>query len=329
VGADLLRDRIRDHDGAGGMARAAVRAQAAVHRVAGGLHRHIDDVWSGAVAGADRRLPGIARRLRRRNRAIVAGGDAGYLSNRAARADDGDLRHRHNGRANHGANARRLSHRHVQLALGVLRQPAIRHYRDHGASFAHAGDAATERNAVRLDRLLRAGNRHQLSAVDAGPRANGGLVQRARDYRGSSAGGPWLLPVRRAHVHSGGAVSAAAIVQGPQLHHRLRDDVLRRHRADCEFGANRSLPAKSGGLPGFHGGTDDGAARHRHHDLDADRRPHQRQIRGPAQADGVRADRSRADDAQHDDLAPRHAARRDHRDAGVPGILDGVRVQPE
>jgi DHA2 family multidrug resistance protein len=80
-------------------------------------------------------------------------------------------------------------------------KPAVRGDRDDGSSFPHAGDAARERNAVRLDRLLGAGDGARVPATDAGPRANAGLVQFARNHHRRRGGGARLLPVPRAHVH--------------------------------------------------------------------------------------------------------------------------------
>ena len=44
-----------------------------------------------------------------------------------ARLGDGDLGHGGDARPDHGPDARRLAHRRLFLALGVLRQPAVRH----------------------------------------------------------------------------------------------------------------------------------------------------------------------------------------------------------
>ena len=68
---------------------------------------------------------------------LSPGGDARHLSARQARLGDGDLGHGGDARADHGADARRLSHRFLFLALGVLRQPAVRnphHRRTCGSS---------------------------------------------------------------------------------------------------------------------------------------------------------------------------------------------------
>ena len=82
--------------------------------------------------------------------------DARHLSARAARLGDGDLGHGRDGRADPRADARRLSDRRLQLALGVLHQPAVRHPRRHRPVAVHAEDADASRAALRLDRLRRA-----------------------------------------------------------------------------------------------------------------------------------------------------------------------------
>ena len=77
-------------------------------------------------------VPAAAGRVRRGAGAAVAVGDARCLSGRGARLGHGDLGHRRDARPDHGADARRLAHRELQLALGVLHQPADRH--PHGRS---------------------------------------------------------------------------------------------------------------------------------------------------------------------------------------------------
>ena len=72
-------------------------------------------------------VPPAAGRFRRRAGAAVAVRDARCLSARGARLRHGDLGHRRDARADHGTDARRLADRQLQLALGVLHQPAGRH----------------------------------------------------------------------------------------------------------------------------------------------------------------------------------------------------------
>ena len=160
LGADLLRHRLGDHDRPG---RLDGRSASAARTCS-------SPAWSASPSprccaarpqtlGADRGLPHPAGHLRRRPGAAVAGHHARHLPVRAARPGDGDLRHRHHGRPDHGPDARRLPHRHLQLALGVLRQPAVRRARGHRADAVHAEDPAPPGAEVRLDRLRRAGAR--------------------------------------------------------------------------------------------------------------------------------------------------------------------------
>ena len=89
------------------------------------------------VDRADGRLPAAAGRVRRGAGAAEPGGDARHLSARPARLGDGDLGHGRDARADHGPDARRLAHQFLFLALGVLRQPAVRnphHRRPCGSS---------------------------------------------------------------------------------------------------------------------------------------------------------------------------------------------------
>ena len=79
------------------------------------------------VADAARAVPRAARRARREPRAAVASRAARHLSAREARLRDGALGHGRHGRPDLGPDARRLLDRVLQLALGVLHQPARRH----------------------------------------------------------------------------------------------------------------------------------------------------------------------------------------------------------
>ena len=65
-------------------------------------------------------------------------------SARGARLRDGDLGHRRDARPDHGPDARRLAHRQLQLALGVLHQSADRHRHRARPDGVHAGDRDAE-----------------------------------------------------------------------------------------------------------------------------------------------------------------------------------------
>ena len=96
-------------------------------------------------------------RVRRRAGAAVAGHHAEHLPAGAARLGDGDLGHGGDGRADPGPDARRLSDRILQLALRVLRQPAVRGGGDRGLWLFLPARAAALRVAVRLVRVRAAG----------------------------------------------------------------------------------------------------------------------------------------------------------------------------
>ena len=149
LGADLLYRRGRDHDGAGRLARLALRPQEFRHRQSHGLHHHLDDVRRCADARSDDPLPPAAGRVRRRAIAAVAIDHARSLSAGETRPGHGDLGHGRHGGADPGPDARRLSHRRLQLALGVLRQCAVRHRGGDG----HC--ALLPRHASRLDAEIR------------------------------------------------------------------------------------------------------------------------------------------------------------------------------
>ena len=77
-------------------------------------------------------VPAAAGRLRRGPGAAVAGRPARHLAAREARLGHGAVGRGRHGRPDPGADAGRLADRELQLALGVLRQPAGRHPHLHG-----------------------------------------------------------------------------------------------------------------------------------------------------------------------------------------------------
>ena len=76
--------------------------------------------------GTDRRVPCPPGYFWCRPRAFVTGHSAGHLSCRAAWLRHGDLGRRCDARTDYGADGRWLADRDLQLALGVLHQPAVR-----------------------------------------------------------------------------------------------------------------------------------------------------------------------------------------------------------
>ena len=125
-------------------------------------------------------VPAAAGRVRRGDRAPVADLPARHQSEGAPRPGDGHLGRRHHGRPDHRADAGRLADRQLQLALGVLHQPAGRHRRlpRHGRLSA---EHRQTRPRFRLLRLRHAVARRRRAAADARPRRRRRLVLRRRD----------------------------------------------------------------------------------------------------------------------------------------------------
>ena len=118
------------------------------------LHLGVDALRYCPILAADGAREAAAGCLRRRARPHVAGGDARHLSARAAREGDEHLGDRYHHRADHGACARRLAHRQLQLALGVLHQRAVRHRRlprdiEHAARVDHQASRPSISSALR------------------------------------------------------------------------------------------------------------------------------------------------------------------------------------
>ncbi len=140
------------------------------------LHDHIDALRRSAVTGADRGVSRIARRIRCRSGAIVAGHSAGHLSARATRLRHGDPGNGDHARADHGADPWRLADRNLQLALGVLHQPAVRPARRRWSDDLSSEQRPTATAALRLAWIWDAGDCDRCHAVDARPWPGPGLV---------------------------------------------------------------------------------------------------------------------------------------------------------
>ena len=104
-----------------------LRPQAAADDVGHRLHDLVAALRPRAEPAAARRVPPDSGRDRRRDAAALAGGAARSVPAARARQGHGLLGPRHRRRADPRAGARRLADRHLQLALGVLHQPAGRH----------------------------------------------------------------------------------------------------------------------------------------------------------------------------------------------------------
>ena len=128
LGADVLHRRRRRGDAADRLSLQMARATAAPadrhHRLRRvlGVVRHV--VEPGEHGG----VPPGPRRVRRAAGAVEPGDPARCLSAQSARPGVGDLRHGHHGGAGDRPRARRLPHRELFLAHGVLHQRAARHF---------------------------------------------------------------------------------------------------------------------------------------------------------------------------------------------------------
>ena len=104
--------------------RQLLRPQAHAARRRLRLHRRRLSLRPRAHAAHADLLPRHAGRHRRRAAAALAGRDAGGLPAAGSRQGDGLLGTRHRGRAHARPGDRRLAHRQLQLALGLLHQPS-------------------------------------------------------------------------------------------------------------------------------------------------------------------------------------------------------------
>ena len=212
-----------------------VRAQEAVHRLHRGFHGRLDAVRNRAEHRADGRLPSVAGRVRRRAGPDQPGGDARHLSPGQARLRDGDLGHGRDARPDHGTDPGRLADGRLHLALGVLRQSAVRHFDGSRPLHLHARKRDPQGCSVLLVRLSDPFARDRRAADDARPRPGPGLVRFQRNHRrGDPLGGRLLFLFRRrvdlgASVHSDPDLSRLEFfdrrhVHVPDRHHPFGDD---------------------------------------------------------------------------------------------------------
>ena len=230
LGPHLLHRRRRDHDLAARLDGDALRPQEAVHRLHRRLHPGLDAVRRRAHDRADGRLPAPAGRVRRGAGAAEPGGDARHLSPGPARLGDGDLGHGGDARPDHGPDARRLSHRFLFLALGVLRQPAIRNPHHCRLVALHERDPDPARRALLLVRLPQPFARHRGIADDARPRRAARLVRCDRDLDRGNPCRRRLLFLSRRLLH----------LRAP-VHHRPdlpRLELLRSPLFSCSWSAS-------------------------------------------------------------------------------------------
>ena len=263
LGADVVHRRRRDHDRAGGLAVGALRTQEVVRDVPLRLHGRVHAVRAGQQPRPDGAVPFAARRVRRRPGATVASHHARSLSAGKTRPGHGAVGRRRDGRAGDRPDARRLSHRRLQLALGVLHQPAVRPARHRRPGHFPQRSRPQRHAAIRLDRLRRAQPRARGAATGARPRRAEGLVQFDGDHRRGGAGRARLLSLSRSDRLREAAVHPAAHLPRPEFHRRPFGDVLHRHGAAGELRLAGALSANAGHLFGRPGRPADGAARRR------------------------------------------------------------------
>ena len=127
MGADVLYRGQRHHPSGHWMAGQLHGAQAAVDDCGDWVHGVQYFVRPGAEPAHADLLSGTAGNHRRRAAATVAGGPAGRVSGPGARQGDGLLGNGNCGGAHPWPYPRRLDHRFVLLALGLLHQCAGRH----------------------------------------------------------------------------------------------------------------------------------------------------------------------------------------------------------
>ena len=264
LGADLLHRRGCDHDRAGGLDRQPLRPQAHLHHLLGRLHLRVGAVRPRAGHQPDGAVPPAAGHVRRGIGAAVAGGDARLLLAARTRQGDVDLGHGRDDGSDHGAVTGRVADRNLFLALGVLRQPAVRHL--HGARPAglHGRDQKEPRTALRLVRIRSARGRHRLVADRARPRRTTRLAGIQRDHRRAHRLGRRLLLFLRAFVHDRKAVHPVRDLQGPEFRRRLRIHGGDGAGAVLDHGAVVALSAERHRLSDHHRGPAAGDARLRH-----------------------------------------------------------------
>ena len=123
-------------------------------------------------------------RHRRAGDAAVADHPVRHLSAASAPHDHFGLRHGGGRRAGDRAGARRLSRRHIQLALGILRAGPGRAVLCRRAAPEHAARSAAAARSARLDRLSEPRRGDLLRAAGAVARPAAGLVRIAGNLAG-------------------------------------------------------------------------------------------------------------------------------------------------
>ena len=193
-----------------------------------------------------------------------------------------------------GPGARRLADRQLQLALGLLHQPAGRHH------VAHHDEAVHLRSAVPAARSRSKVDYWGIGMLAVGIGALQIVLDKGQEEDWFSSHGITALAVISAVtlvaliIHElvrRASDRRSARLQGTQLRGRRVPDDRRRLRAVRQHGAAADLAADAARLSGAPGGHRDGAARHRLVPLHADRRDPDGTLRPAEAADGRAAHR--------------------------------------
>ena len=177
------------------------------------------------------------------------GHPARRLPSPPARVRHLDLRRRQHVRSHHRPRAGRLSCRELQLAVGLLHDPAGLDRGHDCLPLRHTAREARHRRPARLDGISRALGRHRLDAAAAFARAAARLVRVLRDPdRGAGRRGR-PLRVRRAQRDRKAPVPEPAPRPGPQLRGRHVPDRHLRHAQLHAHGAAAAAAAEPAGLP--------------------------------------------------------------------------------
>ena len=197
VGAHELPGRQRHHDPDDRMDLIALRTQALLPDLGRRIRRSLGALRRRAIARSDGALSLDTGRSGRGDGAVVAGDPDGDVPAQRTADGDGDVGDGADGRADHGADARRMDHRQLELALEFLHQPADRRrgVPDGVDLRSRPGVPASPPRQGRQDRLHRyhpARRRARPGPAGARSRAAGRLVQLAvgrlvHDFRNASA----------------------------------------------------------------------------------------------------------------------------------------------
>ena len=128
LGTDFVSRRERDRAAAIRVAFFIIRTQKFLHVLRCALHRQFFSLRICAEPGLAGFLPRVAGRGRRSASAGVAGNSGGKFSARKTGTGNGVLRNGRGARSGHRANAGRMDHGQLQLALDFLHQHSSWHF---------------------------------------------------------------------------------------------------------------------------------------------------------------------------------------------------------